>query len=63
MVWISTAARAVSVYYDRFPVSTAAIEVKPAADKAGVLGGVTYGAPARTQITVGQHTSARQLEH
>jgi len=37
MVWISTAARAVTVYYGRFPVSTAAIEVKPAADKAGVL--------------------------
>jgi hypothetical protein len=63
MGWISTAACAVTVYYGRFPVSTAAIEVIPATDKAGVLGGVTYGAPARTQITVGQHTSARQLEH
>jgi hypothetical protein len=63
MGWISTAARAVTVYYGRFPVSTAAIEVKPATDKADVLGGVTYGLPARTQITVGQHTSARQLEH
>ncbi len=60
--WISTAARAVTAYYGRFPVSSAVIEVKPAADKAGVLGGVTYSAPARTQITLGQHTSARQLE-
>ena len=61
MVWISTAARAVTVYYGPFPFSTATIEVKPAADKAGVRRGVTYGAPARTQITVGQHTSAQQL--
>jgi hypothetical protein len=37
MGWISTGARAVTVYYGRFPVSTAAIEVKPATDKADVL--------------------------
>lgn len=60
--WISTAARAVTAYYGRFPVSTTLIELKPAADRAGVLGGVTYSAPARTQITVSQNSSARQLE-
>jgi hypothetical protein len=63
LAWISTAARAVTVYCGRFPVSTATIEVKPAADKAGMLGGVKYSAPVRTQITVGQHTSPRQLEY
>jgi hypothetical protein len=59
--WISVAAHAVTVYYSRFPVLRAMIEVRPAAGKAGVLEGVTYGAPARTRITVGQLTNAQQL--
>jgi hypothetical protein len=60
--WISAAAHAVTVYYGRFPVSRALVEVTPAAAKAGVLDGVTYGAPARTRMTIGQHTSSQQLQ-
>jgi hypothetical protein len=59
--WISVAAHAVTVYYSRFPVLRAMIEVRPAAGKAGVLEGITYWAPARTRITVGQLTNAQQL--
>jgi hypothetical protein len=60
--WIHAAASAATVYYGRFPVSRAMIQVSPAHAKAGVMNAVTYGGPARTTITVGQHTSAAQLK-
>jgi hypothetical protein len=60
--WIRAAASAATVYYGRFPVSRAIIQVSPAQAKAGVMNAVTYGGPARTTITVGQHTSAAQLK-
>jgi hypothetical protein len=60
--WIYAAAYAVTGYYGRFPVSRAMIQVSPAVAKAGLMGGVTYGGPARTRITVGQHTVAGQLK-
>jgi hypothetical protein len=41
--WISVAAHAVRVYYVRFPVLRAMIEVRPAAGKAGVLEGLPTG--------------------
>jgi hypothetical protein len=41
--WISVAAHAVRVYYGRFPVLRAMIEVRPAAGKAGVLEGLPTG--------------------
>lgn len=60
--WIHAAASALTVYYGRFPVSSAMIQVSPADAKAGVMNAVTYGGPARTTITVGQHTSGAQLK-
>ena len=61
--WIAAAAHAVSVYYGHFPVPRALIEVHPVSGRAGVLGGTTYGeTPARTRISVGQLTSASELE-
>ena len=60
--WISDAARSVTGYFGRFPVPRAVIEVNLEAGRRGVFGGVTYGdIPARTKISVGEHTSAEEL--
>lgn len=63
--WIDTAARAVSAYYGRFPVSRARVLVVPAPNLNGVLAGTTWGGvgrfPAFTRIRLGQHTTAQQL--
>ena len=47
--WIRAAASAATVYYGRFPVSRAMIQVSPALAQAGVINAVTYGGPARKQ--------------
>jgi len=60
--WISAAAHAVAVYFGGFPVPLAVIEVRLAEGRAGVFGGVTYGeTPARTKVSLGQHTSTADL--
>ena len=59
--WVSDAARAVTVYYGRFPVPLVRVEVR-LAQEAGVTGGVTYGeTPPRTRIAVGVNTKAAEL--
>jgi hypothetical protein len=61
--WISDAAHAVTVYFGRFPVPLAAIEVRPVAERSGIFGGVTYSeTPARTRIAIGQHTTRRNSQ-
>ena len=63
--WIETAARAVSKYYGKFPVTHARVLVVPIADKRGVLTGTTWGGvdgfPAFTRMRLGQHTKAQTL--
>ena len=63
--WIETAARAVSAYYGKFPVSRARVLVVPIADEQGVLTGTTWGdvdgVPAFTRMRIGQHTTRQTL--
>jgi hypothetical protein len=63
--WVNTAARAVSEYYGRFPVSRARVLVVPAADREGILSGTTWGGvdgfPAFTRMRLGQQTTAQDL--
>jgi hypothetical protein len=65
VLWIETAARAVSEYYGRFPVSRARVLVLPIADRRGVLTGTTWGHvdgfPAFTRMRLGQHTTEQDL--
>jgi len=63
--WVQRAARAVTVYYGRFPVPRERILVVFVPDRRGVFGGTTWGGvdgfPAFTQIHIGQHTTQKQL--
>lgn len=63
--WIETAARAVSEYYGKFPVTRARVLVVPIADECGVLTGTTWGDvdgfPAFTRMRLGQHTTEQTL--
>ncbi len=63
MGWVTVAARAVRAYYGEFPTPAASVAVRSTEDRAGVLGGTTYGGdPPRTVMRLGQHTTARQLD-
>lgn len=63
--WVQTAARAVSAYYGRFPVSRDRVLVVPAADRRGVLTGTTWGGvdgfPAFSRMRLGEHTTNQDL--
>lgn len=65
--WIDTAARAVSAYIGKFPVSRARILVVPMAGDRGVLTGTTWGNvggfPAFTRMRLGQHTTTEDLKN
>ena len=64
MQWVNIAARAVAAYYGEFPTPNAQVTIRAIQDRAGVLGGTTYGGdPPRTVMRIGQHTTARQLEN
>jgi len=62
---IETAARAVTTYYGRFPVSRARILIVPVEDRSGVVQGTTWGDvggwPGFTRIRLGQHTTLQEL--
>jgi hypothetical protein len=63
MDWITKAAQAVSVYYGRFPVPSARIDVRPRAGRQGITNGTTYGGQgAFTRISVGEHTTKQDLD-
>ncbi len=63
--WVQDAAKAVTTYYGRFPVSRARILILPAAEEHGVLQGTTWGNmggfPGFTRIRLGQHTTQDEL--
>jgi hypothetical protein len=65
MSWVETAAKAVSIYYGRFPVARARVLVEPVAGRRGVLNGTTWGGvggfPAVTRMQVGEHTRQQDL--
>ncbi len=63
MGWVTVAARAVAAYYGEFPTPSASVIVRSVENRAGVMGGTTYGGdPPRTVVRVGQHTTNRQLD-
>jgi hypothetical protein len=61
--WTALAAIAVAGYFDRFPIATVDITLKPA-DAAGVHGGTTYGdtGGALIVIPLGSNTTQQQLD-
>ena len=62
---IQTAARAVTTYYGKFPVSRVRIFVVPVADRSGVVQGTSWGDmggwPGFTRIRLGQRTTQQEL--
>ena len=64
--WIVNAADAVSGYFGHFPLEHARILVRPIEGRSGVMRGTTWGnrrsAGAFTRISVGELTSAGQLD-
>jgi len=63
LAWVTTAARAVAAYYGRFPVAHARLRIFPAAGRSGVFHGTTWGSDIPfTRISLGQHTSAAELD-
>lgn len=65
--WIEHAARAVSIYYGKYPVARERILVVIVPDRGGVGGGTTWGGvggfPAFTRIHVGQKTAQQDLDN
>jgi len=61
--WMTKAAQAVSIYYGRFPLPSARIDVRPRAGRRGVSNGTTYGFQGGfTRISVGEHTTKQDLD-
>ena len=62
---IEDAAKAVAVYYGRFPVSRVRLLVIPVADKHGVFQGTTWGNrrgfQGFTRVRIGEHTTQKEL--
>jgi len=60
--WVSTAARAVTTYFGKFPVPKTLVQVRSGRGRPGVGGGTTYAEdPPRTVIRMGEGTTAEQL--
>ncbi len=64
--WVENAAKSVTVYYGKFPVSRDRILVEFEAGDRGVGHGTTWGGvggfPAFTRVRVGQHTTQQELD-
>lgn len=61
--WITNAAEAVAKYFGRFPVPNPKIRVHPTEGRSGVFHGTTYGSNGGfTRISIGQHTTQRELD-
>lgn len=60
--WVGIAARAVTSYFERFPVPQARVEITIVPKRRGVLHGTSYGEHGVfTRIAIGQHTTASDL--
>ncbi|MBV9303589.1 MAG: hypothetical protein JOY62_03505 [Acidobacteriaceae bacterium] len=60
--WVSQAARAVTKYFEKFPVQQASINIFVAEKRHGVFHGKSFGdRGAHSRITVGQHTTEDEL--
>ena len=61
--WVRTAARAVTSYYGRYPISRAAIRIVGVPGRGGVLSGRSFGRDgAQCRMTVGQQVTRQQLD-
>jgi hypothetical protein len=62
--WIENAARAVALYYGRFPVALARLRIVPAEGRHGVSRGTTWGREygGLTRISIGQNTTQAELD-
>ncbi len=64
--WVQGAARSVSMYYGRFPVSKARVLIEPVATGSESIHGTTWGGvegfPAVTRIRLGQHVTEKDLQ-
>lgn len=64
MLWITTAVRAVTDYYGRFPVNHANIRIIPVSGRKGVLYGHTWADhDVFTDVYVGQYTQPSDLDN
>lgn len=62
--WVRRSGESVARYYGRFPVPRARLLIGVREGREGVSGGRTWGeGGARTRISIGQHTTAQQLEN
>lgn len=62
LAWIKTAAEAVTEYFGRFPLPHPRISVRPGEGRSGIFHGTTYGSDGGfTRISLGQHTSQKEL--
>jgi hypothetical protein len=62
--WVAAAARGVSYYYGRFPVSEAHILIVPIEGRRAVLSGTSWGTrPTSTKIYVGELTDETELQN
>jgi len=61
--WVSAAANAVAIYFGRFPMKRAKLQIRPERDERGVFGGATFGSRgAFTRISIGEHTLQSDLD-
>ena len=63
--WVQNAARAVTLYYGKFPVPRARVLIVPISGEQGIVQGTTWGGvgefPGFTRIRLGQHTTEKDL--
>jgi|CZKS01.1.fsa_nt_gi hypothetical protein len=63
LAWITTAAEAVTEYFGHFPLPHPRTVVHPTEGRSGIFHGTTYGSDGGfTRISVGQHTSQKELD-
>lgn len=63
IAWLETSAKAISVYYGRFPVASARILIVPAPGS-GVLKGTSFGyRGAAIRLVIGSDSTADELRH
>jgi hypothetical protein len=65
MPWVQRAARAVTVYFGKFPVARARVLIVPDSGERGIMQGTTWGDmrgwPGFTRLRLGQHSTERDL--
>lgn len=64
LAWVQQSAKAVALYFGRFPVPRARLDILVREGRRGVSGGRTWGEPeAHSRISIGQHCNVTDLKH